>query len=213
MVKSLRIDWVLLVSLLPILGAGLVTMSSFGADTSRFLGHQLVWIGISLTLFFALSFVDFRFLRRTTILVVLFLVSCFLLVLLFALGHVAKGAKSWFSFGGFSFQPSDPIKIVLILILAKYFSRRHVEIAHIKHIIISGMYAFIIFGLVLIQPDFGSAITIFLIWFGMVLVSGISRKHLLLVFLIGAISFGGLWQFGFKEYQKNRIKNFYKPLL
>lgn len=210
--KLPRIDWVLLVSILPILGAGLVTMSSFGTTTSRFFSHQLAWICISLSVFFILSFIDFRFFRRTSVLVVVFLFSCLLLALLFVLGHVSKGAKSWFNFGGFSFQPSDPIKIVLILILAKYFSRRHVEIAHIKHIIISGAYAFIIFLLVLIQPDFGSAITIFLIWFGMVLVSGISRKHLLLVFFIGALTFGGLWQFGFKEYQKNRIKNFLHPL-
>jgi rod shape determining protein RodA len=208
----LRIDWILLISILPILGAGLVTMSSFGAETSRFFSHQLTWIIVSLAVFFVLSFIDFRFFRRTSVLVGLFLFSCALLALLFILGHVSKGAKSWFNFGGFSFQPSDPIKIVLILVLAKYFSRRHVEIANIRHIIVSGVYTFIIFGLVLIQPDFGSAITIFLIWLGMVLVSGISRKHLLLVFVIGALAFGGLWQFGFKEYQKNRIKNFLHPL-
>ena len=207
-----RVDWVLILTVLPILGAGLVTMSSFGAPTDRFFSHQLLWIGVSLAIFFGFSFIDFRFLRRTGVLVTLFLISCSLLVLLFILGHTSKGATSWFNFGGFSFQPSDPIKIVLILILAKYFSRRHVEIAHIRHIIVSGIYAFVVFALIIVQPDFGSAITIFLIWFGMVLVSGISRKHLFLVFFIGALAFGGLWQFGFKEYQKNRILNFLHPL-
>ena len=187
-------------------------MNSFGAGDNHFFVRQIIWISVSVGVFFAFSFVDFRFLRRTSVLVGLFLVSCAMLGALFLLGHVSKGAKSWFNVGGVAFEPADPIKIVLILILAKYFSRRHIEIANIKHIIVSGVYAFIIFALILIQPDFGSAIIIFCIWFGMVLVSGISRKHLLLVFMIGAVSFFGLWHFGFKEFQKERIRNFLNPV-
>ena len=98
------------------------------------------------------------------------------LVLFF--GSVVKGAQSWFDFGGFSFQPSDPAKIVLILVLAKYFTRRHVEIAHIRHIFVSGLYALAIFTLVFLQPDFGSAITIFCIWLGLVMISGISKNSI-----------------------------------
>ncbi len=210
--RSLRLDWRLFLATLPLLAAGLVTMNSFGAGDNHFFVHQLIWILVSLGVFFAFSFIDFRFLRRTAVLVGLFLISCAMLGALFVLGHVSKGARSWFNIGGVAFEPADPIKIVLILILAKYFSRRHIEIANIKHIIVSGVYAFIIFALILIQPDFGSAIIIFCIWFGMVLVSGISRKHLFLVFMIGTISFFGLWNFGFKEFQKERILNFLHPV-
>ncbi len=206
-----HIDWMLFAATLPLLGAGLVTMNSFLGDT-HFFQKQLIWILISFGFFFGLSFVDFRFLRRTSVLVGLFAASCCVLIALFTLGKVVKGAQSWFSLGLFSVEPSDPIKLVLILILAKYFSRRHIEIANIRHILVSGFYAFTIFFLVLIQPDFGSAIIIFSVWFGMVLVSGISKKHLLAVFLIGAVAFFGLWNYGFKEYQKNRIKNFIHPL-
>ena len=210
--RSVRLDWRLFFATLPLLAAGLVTMNSFGAGDNHFFIRQLVWIVVSLCVFFCFSFVDFRFLRRTAVLVGLFLISCAMLGALFILGHVSKGARSWFNIGGVAFEPADPIKIVLILILAKYFSRRHIEIANIKHIIVSGVYAFIIFALILIQPDFGSAIIIFCIWFGMVLVSGISKKHLLLVFMIGAVSFFGLWHFGFKEFQKERILNFLHPV-
>jgi len=125
---------------------------------------------------------------------------------------VAHGSRSWFNFGLFSFQPVDMVKLVLILILAKYFSRRHVEIADIKHIFISGFYAFIPLLLVLLQPDFGSAMIIGLIWLGMVLVSGISKTHLLLVFISGALIFTSLWFFVFAPYQKARIMNFINPL-
>jgi rod shape determining protein RodA len=68
------------------------------------------------------------------------------------------------------------------------------------------------FGLVFIQPDFGSAIILFFIWFGMILVAGIKVRHLALVFLMGAIAFGGMWTFAFQDYQKQRIMTFLDPL-
>lgn len=204
-------DWILFGSALLISISGLVTMSSFVGE-SPFAERQIIWIGLSIVLFFALSFVDFRFLRRTGVIVSLFIGAVIVLTMLFFVGYVAKGAQSWFRLGFFSFQPSDPVKLVLILLLAKYFTKRHIEIAHIKHIILSGLYAGALFLLVLLQPDFGSAIIIFLIWFGMVMVSGISKKHLLAVFLIGGLSFCLLWFFAFKDYQKQRIFTFINPL-
>lgn len=205
------IDWVLFCATLPLLGAGLVTMNSFTGDSELFL-RQSIWICISLVIFFALSFVDFRFLRRTWVSITLFLISCGLLSALFVVGKVSHGATSWFHLGFFSFQPADLIKLVVIIILAKYFSRRHIEIANVRHIVVSGLYAMIIFLLVLVQPDFGAAVIIFLIWFGMVLVSGISKKHLLGMFFVGILVLGGLWTFVFKDYQKARIMTFINPL-
>jgi len=204
-------DWLLFFSALLISLAGLVTMNSFAGE-SYFFDRQIIWLSITLIIFFVASMIDWRFLRRTQIIVWLFSVSCALLMLLFIVGHVAKGAQSWFNLGGFSFQPSDPIKIVLILLLAKYFTRRHVEIAHIRHLIVSGVYAGILSLLILLQPDFGSAIIMFCVWFGMVLVSGISKKHLFAVIMMGAVTFGGLWLFVFQNYQKARIINFIHPL-
>jgi rod shape determining protein RodA len=74
------------------------------------------------------------------------------------------------------------------------------------------MYALVLFGLVFIQPDFGSAIILGLIWLGMVLVAGIKFRHLALVFLVGVVAFAMLWQFVFFEYQKQRIMTFLDPL-
>lgn len=206
-----NIDWILFGATLPLLGAGLVTMNSFTGDSSFFI-RQLIWIVISIAVFFGLSFVDFRFLRKTWVSVALFLISCTVLVVLFVVGQVTNGAVSWFNFGFFSFQPGDFIKLVLIIILAKYFSRRHIEIANIRHIVVSGFYAFIIFLLIFIQPDFGSAVMIFLIWFGMILISGISKKHVLIMVAIGLTVFSVLWFFEFKDYQKDRIKSFINPM-
>lgn len=206
------IDWLLVLFILPVLGAGLVTMKSFTGGEASFFNHQLIWITLSFVFLFVFSFIDFRFLKRTDVLVALFLFFSGLLLILFFLGHTANGAQSWFSFGGFSFQPSDMMKIIVILMLAKYFSRRHIEIKNFKHIFISGLYALIPFLLVSLQPDLGSAIIIFLIWFGMTLVSGISKRHLLIVIGIVAITFALLWGFVFQPYQKARIINFVQPL-
>jgi rod shape determining protein RodA len=131
--------------------------------------------------------------------------------LLFILGHISHGAKSWFSFGYFSFEPADMMDLILVLILAKYFSRRHVEIKDIKHIFVSGFYALVPFVIVLLQPDFGSAMIMFFIWLGMALVSGISKTHLLFIVLSGILIFGLLWVFAFAPYQKDRIINFLHP--
>ncbi len=209
-----RIDWFLLFLILPIMLAGLFTMKSFtqidGANV--FFDKQIIWITISLTIFFIFSFIDFSFLKDTKVLMFLFISSCGILVILLFLGNTVFGSKSWFNFGFFSFQPVDFTKLILILLLAKYFSRRHVEIYNIKHIFISGFYAFIPFILILLQPDFGSAMIIFFIWLGMVLVSGISKKHLLFVFLSSVIIFIYAWFFIFSTYQKNRINNFIHPM-
>ncbi len=212
-----KIDWILFSCVILISLAGLFTMNSFSSGNlsggeSRFFERQTLWIVISVIVFLVFSQIDWSFLKKTRIILILFILSVFVLSLLFVLGSVFKGAQSWFSFGTFSFQPTDPIKLVVILILSKYFSRRHIEIANIRHILVSGFYVFVIFMLVFLQPDFGTAIIIFLLWLGMVLVSGISKKHLFVVFSVCLLTFGSLWFFVFKDYQKSRIINFVYPL-
>lgn len=209
-----RIDWLLVLFIFPIIFFGLVTMRNFApsADGGVFFNKQIIWVSISLVVFFVFSFVDFRFLKRTEALVAIYLFNSLILLLLFVVGYISNGSQSWFNFGFFSFQPVDLMKLVLVLILAKYFSRRHVEIRDIKHIFISGFYALVPFVLVLLQPDFGSAMIIFFIWLGMVLVSGISKTHLFSVFTGGVMIFIVFWFFIFAPYQKARIMNFINPL-
>jgi len=206
-----HIDRILLFALLPIIGAGLVTIYAFIGE-NRLFERQIIWLLIAVGFFFACALADLRFLRRSNVVVLLFGGLSALLLLLFMVGSVFKGARGWFDLGAFAVQPADPMKLVLVLVLAKYFSRRHVEIAHWKHVVISGAYALLPFLLVLVQPDFGSAIIIFAIWFGMTLVSGISKKHLLLVFGVGTIAFIILWSAVFQPYQKQRIMTFIHPL-
>ena len=204
-------DWLLLGAALLISLAGLVSMASFSGETG-FADKQLIWIALGLVAFFAASFFDLRFLRRTGIVVTIYAIALALLALLFVFGSVFGGAQGWFNFGAFALQPADPAKLALILVLAKYFSRRHVEIARMRHIIVSGGYAFFIMALLFFQPDFGSAIIVAGLWLGIVLVSGIPLRYLLALFATGLIAGALLWNFGFADYQKARIMTFVDPL-
>ena len=93
-----------------------------------------------------------------------------------------------------------------------YFSRRHIEIAHFRHILVSGFYALLPFSLVLLQPDFGGAMIIFIIWLGMIMVSGVSKRHLLFVSGSVVLVFVILWFAIFTGNQKGRIISFIHPL-
>jgi rod shape determining protein RodA len=206
-----HIDWILLGAVLPIVLFGIVTMNSFVKEND-FASRQFVWLLFSLILFFILSLVDWRFLRRTYVVIFIYFFTLLVLGLLFGLGQVFKGARSWFDLGFFAFQPVEFAKIALIILLAKYFSRRHIEIRNIRHILVSGTYALLVFGLVFFQPDLGSSVIIFSIWFGMVMVSGLSKKHFFLVIVIISVSFLGMWNFVLKDYQKDRVMNLLQPL-
>ncbi|HEY4528635.1 MAG TPA: FtsW/RodA/SpoVE family cell cycle protein [Candidatus Paceibacterota bacterium] len=210
-VDRIELDWYLFAPALLVSLSGLVTMNSFEGDNYFFL-RQSIWILLSIVIFLVASSIDWRFLRRTSILVPLYFAIVLLLLLLLAIGEVTRGIQAWFQFGGLAFQPSDLAKLVLVLMLAKYFSRRHIEIRNVRHILVSGAYALILFALIFLQPDFGSACVIFGIWLGMVLISGISKKHLAYVALIGISASAILWFFVFAPYQKARIISFINPL-
>lgn len=206
-----HIDWFLLISVVCISLLGLVTMRSFSAENA-FFEKQIIWICVAFGVFLIACMPDYGFLRRTPIIVLLYSIILTLLALIFAFGSIVKGAQQRFSLGAFAVQPSDPAKLILVLLLSKYFARRHIEIAHIRHILVSGAYTFVTFVLVFLQPDFGSGIIIFSIWFGLVLVAGISWKHLATLMVLGVVVFGALWQWGLQPYQQQRILTFLHPL-
>jgi len=204
------IDPLLMGSVLLIALFGLSAMTSL--ESTVFVQKQTTWLIIAIGVFIISSLIDYRFLRRSSVVTIAYIGAVLMLAVMFAIGSAFQGAQSWVDLGAFAVQPSEFAKLAVVLILAKYFSRRHVEIASVRHIIISGIYALIIFILILLQPDFGSAMIVAFIWFGMVLASGISKKHILALFIMGAVAVGGAWQFVFHDYQKDRIMSFIHPM-
>lgn len=190
---------------------GVATMYSHNGENSLF-SQQIIWLLVSIIVFFTALIPDYRFLRNSNAAFYAYVVIIILLILTPFFAEEILGARQRFDFGFFSLQVSDPAKLILIAVLAKYFAKRHELIGDFRHIIISGVYVFIMFGLVFLQPDFGTAMILFLIWLGMVLVAGIKFRHLAIVFMVGVLAFGGLWQFAFQPYQKERIMTFLNPL-
>jgi rod shape determining protein RodA len=190
---------------------GILTMHPFGGSTESLASRQILWLFVGMVAYGVCLVADLHFIRRTPVIVTGYFIVIALLVLLLVVVDPVQGAKSWFNLGPFSFQPADLAKLVFIALLAKYFSRRHVEMKHPKHVILSAMYAGVIILLILVQPDLGTAVILGFVWLGLVLVSGISKKHLAIIFMLGAITATGLWFFGLREYQRARIVAFVNP--
>lgn len=208
-----KFDWWILVAVVTIMLGGLVTLQSFtGAEEGGFFARQLMFCGIGVTVMFGFSLIDMSVLRRSQVLVWLYGLGLLSLVGLFIFGDVVNGARSWYQLGGFSLQPADPVKLLLVLILAKYLSRRHVALPQTRHLYITMLYFLVPFLLIFAQPDPGSGFVLAAIWFGMILVAGIPWKHLLALVLIGAAASLLAWGFLFQDYQRDRILTFLSPL-
>ena len=189
---------------------GMLTMSTFGQGASL-ASRQLIWLAVATGAYLLLSALDVRFIRRTSVVMALYALSALLLLLLLLVAEPVMGARAWFSLGPVSFQPADLAKLALIALLAKYLSRRHVEIGDYRHIIVSGAYALAPMLLILAEPDMGNAIIFGALWLGLMLVSGISKKHLAILGLIGLLAASALWFGGLKPYQRTRIISFVNP--
>ncbi|MBU6388817.1 FtsW/RodA/SpoVE family cell cycle protein [Patescibacteria group bacterium] len=203
-------DWTLLLPALTLSLVGILTMSTFGVGASL-APRQMLWLAVALSIYLVLSTLDMRFLRRTPVVMALYVFSFILLGLVLLLVHPVMGARAWFSLGPISFQPADLAKLALIALLAKYLSRRHVEIGDFRHIIVSGAYALTLTLLILVEPDMGNAIIFGTLWLGMMLISGISKKHLAVLGLLALVVASALWFEGLKPYQRERIVSFVNP--
>lgn len=205
-------DWFLTGAALLIIAIGLIAVWSFAPSSSGMFLRQVLWVALGLAAFFLFSLFDYRIFRNHGLmLVMLYIAVAVFLAALFVLAPVTRGVRSWFYIGGAGVQPVEVMKVVLVIVLAKYFSRRHIEIARIRHLFISGVYAGTAVLLVFLQPDLGSAVILMVIWLAMVIFSGIRIRHLAMVALVGALAAAVAWFYLLAPYQKVRITSFLDP--
>jgi len=204
-----RVDWALNVAVVLLAVAGLLVLLSGAPDL---FAKQIVFFAIGLFLILLIPIFDLRHLvnYRWLIFSVL-IISIILLVLVHFVGVEVNGSRSWLDLGIFRLQPSEFAKVALILVLAAFFSARHVGIKRLAIILGSSAYFAVPAVLVLIEPDLGSALILFGIWFGFLIVAGLPKKYILtalaLLGLIGTLA----WSFGLENYQKNRILAVFNP--
>lgn len=209
-----KIDFLLLLAVFLLITIGLLNIYSIGLSEIEtkmvFFNKQLLFAITGLVLLMFFMVMDYRSLKSYY--KVFLILSVILLLAVVIFGRSIRGASAWISLLGFRFQPVEFVKIALIIFLARYLSNTAREFYHSwKPIIFSGAISFLMIFLVLLQPDMGSAIILFIIWFGMIFFTNIDKKKILIICLliITTISLG--W-FGFLEdYQKERILTFLDP--
>ncbi len=209
-----KTDWYLFsaVALLSVLSLALLySLSVNNPNGLSWFYRQLVWTIIGLVSFFVFSLVDFRVFNSRAMLTFLYAGGILLLLAVLIFGTTISGNRAWFSFWGFTFQPVELVKLVLVMALAFYFSEKNIEIWRTRHILISAGLLFGFLFLVLLQPDLGSGVVLMGIWFFMVLLSGASVKQVLALILLALVLFGIGWQWLFTENQKARILVFLSP--
>jgi len=209
-----KLDWMLIGAVLALCVIGLLTLYSvnYGKPDILFFKKQVFFVAFGFLVMLALTFLDFRIFKNyPSLLIAFYLAGLAMLLAVLLLGNRVRGSYSWFSFADLSFQPVELIKLLIIIILAKYFSLRHVEMYRARHIIVSLVYVALPALLILLQPDLGSTIILGAIWLGVVILAGIRLRDLVLVLIGAALIFSGAWFGALKSYQKERVLTFLNP--
>jgi len=137
-----KLDWIMIGAAILITGMGLVSLFSSSAftDTTSFM-KQIIFFIIGLGLMFLLSFFDWKvFKTNSRLILIIYLVCIAALVGLLIFAPVTRGVKGWYKIGGLGFDPIEATKLILIILISKYFSMRHIEMYNFKHVIISAVY-------------------------------------------------------------------------
>jgi rod shape determining protein RodA len=205
-------DAVLAVSFVLLMAVGVVMMysTSLGGSHAIFY-HQLVYTAAGLGLFAFFAYFDYKALERSANTLYVLLVISLAAVLRF--GLLVLGARRWFNFGIINFQPTEFAKLILILVLARFFAARRGEIKNWQNILLSLVYTLIPVVLIARQPDLGSAIILLAIWFGMLAVSRVQKKVFFYILIALAFISVGSWKFALHDYQKHRLETFLNPEL
>lgn len=133
-----------------------------------------------------------------------------LLVIVLVLGHARLGAQRWFSIGSFAFQPSEFIKINLILVLAGYIGAKKDQMTDLKNLLAPVALLAIPFILVLLQPDLGTALLLVPVFFAMLMVGGVRMRYMAGMVGLGIAALPFFWHF-LRGYQKQRLLVFLDP--
>lgn len=174
--------------------------------------RQFFWWLIAAAAIFLLAAIDWRpLINYRWVIFSIYGIALLILSITLVIAPVIRQVKSWIVIGPFQLQTSELAKAALIVLLAYFLAKHHIKIAHWRTLLQTLVYAVLPVGLILLQPDLGTAIIILGIWFGFLLVSGIQWRHLATGFLLFAVIFILGWQYFLKDYQKERVVSLFRP--
>lgn len=201
------IDWFLIIAVLILITLGTVIIFSLSGGASGNIGmDQIVFAIIGLIVAGVLTFIDYRTWRSLS--AIFYILGIISLIAVLFLGDKTFGATRWIDFGIFQFQPSELMKLILIVSLSTLLSTK--KNLSIKDIGIYFGLSLLPISLILMQPDLGSASVLFVISFVLLTVSKIPRIVIISIVALGLISAPIAYQF-IAPYQRQRIITFTNP--
>lgn len=207
-------DWPLLCLTLAFVCIGITTIYSANYDMVE--GHagalpmrQFTWLGLGLiAMFGALSF-DYHYIDRLAY--PFYGVMLILLILVIVIGHSGGGSQRWINLVFFRLQPSEPAKLAIVLLMAKYFQTDEPPKGYLlRDLWVPFALVAPLVLLTLIQPDLGTAIILGVVFISMVLMGGLRLRSFAYLVAAGMAFLPIAWQF-LKQYQRNRILTFLDP--
>ncbi|MBI2642536.1 MAG: rod shape-determining protein RodA [Candidatus Wildermuthbacteria bacterium] len=215
-VRLKNFDWILAGSALLLTLFGLISVfSSSGGETG--FGNfqkQAIFLVVGIILMLIFAFLDWRLLKNNPYLITaLYVLGLLGLLGLFFFAPETRGTRGWYRFGGLSFDPIELMKLVLVILMAKYLSLRHIVLYNLREIALSGAYFGLPVALIFLQPNLGSALVLIALWMAVVLVSGIKLRHVMVIVTVMVLIFSLGWSVVLKDYQKARIMSFIEPEL
>ena len=203
----------MVIAMISIMVLGLLTI--YSATQSRlmpfnesFVARQVSWMLIGLGL--AMVIINISYQKFIDIAYILYVINIILLILVLILGHIRLGAQRWFSIGGFAFQPSEFLKINLIVALAGYIGSKKDTMNRLASLFVPILLLAVPFILVLLQPDLGTALLLVPIFFTLLIVGGADFKYIFIMLFLGFASMPLFWHF-LRDYQKQRLLVFINP--
>lgn len=208
-----KFNWSILLLELFLFGVGIWNMMSATEVQDKASGlfrTQLVWFGIGLVATGVTFLFHYSFFSRAAYFI--YFINLLLLVAVLVMGRSSLGAKRWISFGGFGIQPSEMMKLSMIICLAKYFENEKNPTGYrFKDLILPTLLVGIPAGLIMLQPDLGTALIVLAVFGSMLLFMKVHPKTLLILGIVAAVSVPVAYKYGLKPYQRQRIISFVDP--
>lgn len=179
-------------------------------DSFKYVKHQLLFFFIGIILVFFISKINYELYFKYSSKIFLVCFVLLLLVLIPGIGSIRNGSRSWFGIGPFGIQPSEFAKISLIILTSKYLYNSRKNINNLKDGLIPILLIlFLVFGLIMLQPDFGTGMIIVISILSLLFIAGASYKFFLGLGLLGIFGIVGLIIIA--PYRVNRITSFLNP--
>jgi len=208
-----NIDWGMMAATLILLGIGVATILSatYSGRNSGLEVKQAYWIVLGLVALLVCVSVDYR--RLVDHAPLLYLVSVAVLGYVLFLGPRLAGTRRWLVLGPVQIQPSELVKLVAALLVAKIFAESKKDSLGIRDVLGPGAAVGLLAVLIAAEPDLGTAFTLVPLFVTGAVLAGLRLKAVLVLLAVGLVVGGLGWQFGLKEYQKTRIYTFLDPSL